>query len=980
MQARPVGVMPPGLTQIAVEYDILAGELDAAAELAGGATYVLKVLDRVTDLVIIPEFEVGVPDEAGAVDFWDLYASVNVPIDNPYNLNVYQLRSEKAQASGYASLGVDGKVPAGQLPAAAGGSGTVTSVNAILPDGAGDVTLTPADIAAADAAATAAALALKADLVGGLIPTAQLPALAINKIDTVASEIAMLALVSERGDMAIRSDTDRVYALATDDPSQLVNWVLLPVPAAAVLSVNSQSGVVVLDAADVGAAPASTVADIAAAVADIAGHETRIDDAEADIVIAEADIATAEAGLTNHEARIAALEGAAGGAGADELEHFRIEAALLEPFIYRTYYGYEIVDVPTLETWFHQVSWNLRVMGTLNAIARWENRDISTGPIPLRGITLTGQDIGSMGVYANPTGIVYADPKGEYYRKLGILRGLTTRYRRIANETAGTATDTLLTWESSLPGPHGSVIFQAMVFDRSWGMWQEELGDWAASVGKPHQEVRFTDGMMTPFTLNSFPKMGSGEGYDWGGGNGVATKPVSALMYVNVPLDYLGPNNLDPLAPEGYLHGVSTVGGLPGNLTQTDSGAGSIGVHEKYEWLAPLSSGTDYDTGWRCNDTFDPLAGRSVILDYHHESNTHKALIGVGSGTGIGLTDFTHAIHIDAGTIKVRHDAGAGIVSRSYGGWGLQVGNTYRFQITFDAGGRAWYRMQTTYAGASTTEHPIGSTNWYDLLEGTRTATGAGFIGSALRLKGSVGGTAGTGHLLAWPRVAEAHAGAVTAPVRLLEETFGVPRVTLAGWTATAAYGLNGKQPFPIQPKTFGLWSTTSAEWRYRDSLTTGEPRSAHNLSSSTGQIHLKLLLGVADIDYTVKFNFQAVGSGGFFGIGFNYTSDGATGWSVKIRPSDGFACTWEPDGTPTDQQILGALSAGDIWFRARTVGDLVQTWVKIGAGAWVQLSNRSPAGRAQKTETLISIIPPDENASYVYGGVDGPKVDAAFA
>lgn len=102
-----------------------------------------------------------------------------------------------------------------------------------------------------------AALDAKADLVGGVIPTSQLPTLAINEVFTVASQSAMLALTAQRGDMAIRTDTepDSVFVLSTDDPTQLANWKQISF--GTVTSVNGQQGIVVLGAADVGAAATS---------------------------------------------------------------------------------------------------------------------------------------------------------------------------------------------------------------------------------------------------------------------------------------------------------------------------------------------------------------------------------------------------------------------------------------------------------------------------------------------------------------------------------------------------------------------------------------------------------------------------------------------------------------------------------------------------------------------------------------------------
>jgi purine nucleosidase len=108
-----------------------------------------------------------------------------------------------------------------------------------------------------------ATLPAKADLVGGVIPTSQIPAVATGQTVTVASQAAMLALTGAQvqpGDVAIRSDlTGRRFLLANVDPSLIGSWIALETPDA-VSSVNGQSGAVVLGSADVGADPAGTAA------------------------------------------------------------------------------------------------------------------------------------------------------------------------------------------------------------------------------------------------------------------------------------------------------------------------------------------------------------------------------------------------------------------------------------------------------------------------------------------------------------------------------------------------------------------------------------------------------------------------------------------------------------------------------------------------------------------------------------------------
>lgn len=88
--------------------------------------------------------------------------------------------------------------------------------------------------------------------IDGTIPTSALPPLAINDVFApVASEAAMLALVAQRGDMAIRSDNGRTYVLAADEPGVLANWKEISA-AGQVVSVAGKTGTVLLGKNDVG--------------------------------------------------------------------------------------------------------------------------------------------------------------------------------------------------------------------------------------------------------------------------------------------------------------------------------------------------------------------------------------------------------------------------------------------------------------------------------------------------------------------------------------------------------------------------------------------------------------------------------------------------------------------------------------------------------------------------------------------------------
>ncbi len=116
----------------------------------------------------------------------------------------------------------------------------------------------PVTVGQSQVTGLAATLAAKADLVDGLVPSSQIPPLTVNGVYTVESEAEMLALPADGGDLAVRADLDpaEFYILTGADPTILGNWTQINL-SGAVVTVNGQSGSVVLGAADVGAAPTS---------------------------------------------------------------------------------------------------------------------------------------------------------------------------------------------------------------------------------------------------------------------------------------------------------------------------------------------------------------------------------------------------------------------------------------------------------------------------------------------------------------------------------------------------------------------------------------------------------------------------------------------------------------------------------------------------------------------------------------------------
>lgn len=106
-------------------------------------------------------------------------------------------------------------------------------------------------------------LSAKADLVGGVIPMSQIPAIAISDfLGSVASQSAMLALSGQKGDWCVRTDENKTYIITTGTGSVLGDWQVVSTPTAPVTSVNSQTGAVVLGKTDVGLGNVDNTSDV----------------------------------------------------------------------------------------------------------------------------------------------------------------------------------------------------------------------------------------------------------------------------------------------------------------------------------------------------------------------------------------------------------------------------------------------------------------------------------------------------------------------------------------------------------------------------------------------------------------------------------------------------------------------------------------------------------------------------------------------
>ena len=148
----------------------------------------------------------------------------------------------------------------------------------------------------------------------GLIPTNQLPALAITQTSVVASQAAMLALTAQVGDIAVRTDVNKSFILTAEPATTLGNWQELLTPTDSVLSVDGLTGAVVLSGTYLNAttgqllgnldANSFTVSGLAAPVSSAdAATKTYVDAVAGSATAAAASAAAAEAAYDSFDDR-----------------------------------------------------------------------------------------------------------------------------------------------------------------------------------------------------------------------------------------------------------------------------------------------------------------------------------------------------------------------------------------------------------------------------------------------------------------------------------------------------------------------------------------------------------------------------------------------------------------------------------------------------------------------------------------------------
>jgi len=86
----------------------------------------------------------------------------------------------------------------------------------------------------------------------GTLPSGVLPPVALTSVQVAISQVAMLALTTEEGDVVVRSDENKSYMHNGGSAGDMTDFTELSTPTDSVLSVNGDTGTVILTQDDIG--------------------------------------------------------------------------------------------------------------------------------------------------------------------------------------------------------------------------------------------------------------------------------------------------------------------------------------------------------------------------------------------------------------------------------------------------------------------------------------------------------------------------------------------------------------------------------------------------------------------------------------------------------------------------------------------------------------------------------------------------------
>lgn len=614
--------------------------------------------------------------------------------------------------------GTTGQIPVQQED----GSLAMTTVDGV----GGGVTL---PIAQSDVTGLASALAAKAT-------PADITTAVSAEATARATAVSAEATTRAAADTALDARVDTLETTATDHESRIDAIEALPPGDGAVASVNGQTGVVVLDAGDVGAAEAvhthtlSQITDAGTAASRnvaasgdasstevVKGNDSRLNDSRTPTAHATShksggsdairlnELSAPTAAVALNAQKITGLadptsdqdaatkkyvdDNAGGGGetvGADELEHFRLHAALMEPHCVKRVDDMLVadavlVDLAEGEVIYATDGWNCYIE-SIDAPGRIEWRNPASGFGRLRGpLVIKGRGVGSYICFVDvngvqvPNAVAYSNSKNEYYRKRS---GIHTLPQQIAQTTLenGNTDEVYVNAVPVLLGEHGGMLEDVLVFDAVWIRYTNEQGDHALSAPGTgdttpiSQVLRWTETfwlLPVPVSKATLWQINTGQDYRFNAGDG--NTPTGNLKWVNCPASWAGGNVKDPHAPNGYARSVDLIGrtsiGAPTSTSFPADISVTAGVEIFQDWFKVTGAGA-VNRGWV--DT----VGFGVEIDgtiwwriYVPPTSTGLLYMGgVRKTTGTPtayLTDLGAGFYINAGgAIQVVVDTGSG--------------------------------------------------------------------------------------------------------------------------------------------------------------------------------------------------------------------------------------------------------------------------------------------------------------------------------
>jgi hypothetical protein len=243
----------------------------------------------------------------------------------------------------------------------------------------------------------------------GLIPTNQLPALAITTTQVVNSQANMLALTAQTGDVAVRTDVNKSFILTASPASTLGNWQELLTPTDSVLSVDGLTGAVSLSGTYLNATTGTLLGNLAAGGFKVTGLGTPTSDADAATKV----YVDAVAG----SATAAAASAAAAATSYDEFDDRYLGAKASPPTLDN--------DGNTLQV--GAIYWN----SVTNQMFAWTGTEwgsiSSTADIYRFRFTATGGETSESGLDDNGLTLAYIPGKEQVYLN-GVLLARTSDY------------------------------------------------------------------------------------------------------------------------------------------------------------------------------------------------------------------------------------------------------------------------------------------------------------------------------------------------------------------------------------------------------------------------------------------------------------------------------------------------------------------------------------------------------------------------